>query len=217
MARTAPIQLQPSRSSPTRTHQDATSAIDALVEVAGKDGKKVVVGGQSMGAMFSVVYRASDPPPAVIGKVLTSPGGFLDMLPPTAPVLKAITPSLEKSKSLEASGKAKEKTRFAEGNVVGEKSVEESYVTTPEVFLSFHDTSRFPSVREAPTQNKLPVFWATGTRDPVGNVKRPTFDMMPTNAASAYLEPEADHNSVMTVVLPPVIEWLKARAAEVKG
>jgi pimeloyl-ACP methyl ester carboxylesterase len=211
------LPLMPWSSAWDGTHQDATAAIDALVGIAAKDGKKVVVGGQSMGAMFSVVYRASDPPPAVIGKMLTSPGGLLDMLPPTAPVVKAIAPSVEKAKALEAAGKGKEKTRFAGGNVVGEKNVEESYVTTPEVFLSFHDTARFPSVRAALGMATLPVFWATGTRDPVSNVKRSTFNMMPTNPASLYLEPDADHNSVMSVVLPAAIEWLKARAAPAKS
>jgi dienelactone hydrolase len=60
------------------TVDDAASAIDALVDLAAKNGKKVFVGGQSLGANYTQVYRAADPPPAVIGKVMTNPGGMLD-------------------------------------------------------------------------------------------------------------------------------------------
>ena len=80
-----------------------------LVALAARDGKKAVVGGQSMGAMFSLVYRSADPPPAVVGKVLTSPGGLLDLIPPNAPFWNSINPSLDRAKALEAAGKAKER------------------------------------------------------------------------------------------------------------
>ncbi|MBI4183392.1 MAG: alpha/beta hydrolase [Proteobacteria bacterium] len=195
------------------TVADATAALDALVALAAKDGKKVAVGGQSMGAAFALVYRAADPPPALIGKVLTSPGGLLDLTPPGSLFWKTITPSLERAKALEAAGKAKEKTNFGGANVVGTRSVEESYEMAPEVYLSFHDVARFPSVRAALAKTSLPVFWATGTRDPIGNAKRRTFEMIPANPASAYVELDGDHNSTMLVASDGIIAWLQARAA----
>lgn len=196
------------------THQDATAALDALVALAAKDGKKVVVGGQSMGAMFSLVYRPADPPAAVAGKVLTSPGQLLDLIPPTAPFWKPINASLEKARPLEAAGKGKEKTSFGSSNTLGAKSFEENYDTTPEVFLSFHDPARFPSVKAALAATTVPVFWAVGTRDPIPNAKRRTFEMIPPHPKSAYFDLEGeDHNSAMLEAVDRIVPWLKALPA----
>ena len=49
------LPLMPWNSDWKGTHQDATAALDSLVALAARDGKKVAVGGQSMGAMFSLV------------------------------------------------------------------------------------------------------------------------------------------------------------------
>lgn len=196
------------------THQDATAALDALVELAARDGKKVVVGGQSMGAMFSLVYRPSDPPPAVVGKALTSPGGLLDLIPPDAPYWKAINPSLARAKELEAAGKAKEHTRFGGHNVHGTQMVAETNDTTPEVYLSFNDPARFPSVKAALAATTVPVFWAVGTRDPIPSAKRRTFEMIPPHPKSAYFDLEGeDHNSAMLAADERIVSWLKALSA----
>ncbi len=196
------------------THQDATSALDALVALAARDGKKVVVGGQSMGAMFSLVYRPADPPPAVVGKVLTSPGQMLDLIPLNAPFWNSIKPSLERAKELEAVGKGKERIRLGATNVHGTKVVDELFDMTPEEFLSFHDLARFPSVRQALLATTLPVFWAVGTRDPIPNAKRGSFNMIPANPKNAYFDLEGeDHNSAMLAAVDRMIVWLKALSA----
>ncbi|MCC7016993.1 MAG: alpha/beta hydrolase [Rhodospirillales bacterium] len=196
------------------THQDATAALDALVALAARDGKKVAVGGQSMGAMFSLVYRPSDPPPAVVGKVLTSPGQMLDLIPPSAPFWSSLKPSLERARELEAAGKGKERVRLGATNVHGTKVVDESFNMTPEEFLSFHDLARFPSVRQALAATTVPVFWAVGTRDPIPNAKRVAFNMIPANPKSAYFDLEGeDHNSAMLTAVDRIVAWLKALSA----
>ena len=196
------------------THQDATAALDALVALAAKDGKKAVVGGQSMGAMFSLVYRPADPPAAVVGKVLTSPGQMLDLIPLGTPFWKSITPSLEQAKALEAAGKGKERVRLTSTNTMGAQSFEESYNITPEIFLSFHDLARFPSVKAALAVTTVPVFWAVGTRDPIPNAKRRSFEMIPAHPKSAYFDFEGeDHNSAMLAAVDKIVPWLKALSA----
>lgn len=209
------LPLMPWNSDWKGTHQDATAALDALVALATRDGKKVVVGGQSMGAMFSLVYRPTDPPPTVVGKVLTSPGQMLDLIPSSAPFWNTLKPSLERSKELEAAGKGKERVRFVANNFHGSKMVEESFDMTPEEFLSFHDPARFPSVRTALRTTKLPVFWAVGTRDPIPAGKRRVFDMMPGHPKSAYVDLDGeDHNSAMLAAVDRIIAWLKALPAQ---
>ena len=196
------------------THQDATAALDALVALAAKDGKKAVVGGQSMGAMFSLVYRPADPPAAIVGKALTSPGQMLDLIPAGTPFWKSITPSLEQAKSLEAAGKGKERVRLTSTNTMGAQSYEENYNITPEIFLSFHDLARFPSVKAALAVTTVPVFWAVGTRDPIPNAKRRSFEMIPAHPKSAYFDFEGeDHNSAMLAAVDKIVPWLKALSA----
>ena len=112
------------------TLEDAVSAIDALVDIAAKNGQKVFVGGQSLGANFTTVYRPTDPPPAVIGKVMTSPGGLLDLTAPNAKAFwDSFMPSVERARELDRTGKGKEKAKFSGTNVVGTKSIEEHYET----------------------------------------------------------------------------------------
>jgi pimeloyl-ACP methyl ester carboxylesterase len=191
------------------TAEDAAAAVDALVAVAAQDGRKVVVGGQSMGAAFSLVWRPADAPPAVVGKLLTSPGHMLDMFPPTAQFWKGVMPSLNKAKALIAAGKGQEMARFEGTNTSGTNLLSENYEMRPVVYASFHDPEVFPSLRKALPQNKLPVYWGVGSRDPAGGGKRPSFDRLPPTPANVYSEIDGDHNSIMRDALPAMVTWVK--------
>lgn len=191
------------------TAEDAAAAVDALVAVAAQDGRKVVVGGQSMGAAFSLVWRPADAPPAVVGKLLTSPGHMLDMFPPTAQFWKGVMPSLNKAKALIAAGKGQEIARFEGTNTSGTNLLSENYEMRPVVYASFHDPEVFPSLRKALPQNKLPVYWGVGSRDPAGGGKRPSFDRLPPTPANVYSEIDGDHNSIMRDALPAMVTWVK--------
>lgn len=191
------------------TVEDAAAAVDALVAVAAQDGRKVVVGGQSMGAAFSLVWRPADAPPAVVGKLLTSPGHMLDMFPPTAQFWKGVMPSLNKAKALIAAGKGQEMARFEGTNTSGTNLLSENYEMRPVVYASFHDPEVFPSLRKALPQTKLPVYWGVGSRDPAGGGKKPSYDRLPPNAKSVYAEIPGDHNSIMRDAVPAMVKWVK--------
>jgi pimeloyl-ACP methyl ester carboxylesterase len=196
------------------TAGDAAAALDALIVIAAEGGRRVVVGGQSMGAAFAIAWRPADAPPSVVGRLLTSPGHMLDLIPPQAAFWKTMAPIVEQAKARETHGLGKEKTRLGATNVYGTQMVEESYDITPEIFLSFHDPERFPSVRASLMNNRLPVFWAVGTKDPIQNARRPAFDLMPANQASRYLELDADHNSAIFMARAEIVAWLKSLAGQ---
>jgi pimeloyl-ACP methyl ester carboxylesterase len=195
------------------TVADAQSTLDALVERAAAQGKKVLIGGQSLGATFSMGYRPAAPPASLVGKVFMSPGGLLDLIPAGSPFWRTVGPEVDRARAHEAAGQGGVPTGFGGANAVGEKLVSETYTMTPLIFLSFHDPGRFPSIKAALPATRLPVFWASGTRDPTLNAKRRSFDMMPRNPASVYVEPDGDHNSTLLVGVDPLIAWLQARAA----
>jgi len=194
------------------TVADGHGALDTLVERAAATGKKVMVVGQSLGAAFAMTYRPADPPAAVIGKVFMNPGGLLDLIPPASPFWRTVGPEVERAKALEAAGQGQAPVAFGGANAIGESLVSENYTMAPLVYLSFHDPSRFPSIRASLQATRLPVFWSSGTRDPTLNAKRRTFELVLRNAASVYLEPDGDHNSAMLTAIEPLIGWLAARA-----
>jgi len=193
------------------TAVDAAAVVDAMVAVAAQNGRKVIVGGQSMGASFALGWRPADPPPAVVGKLLTSPGHMLDLFPPNAGFWKTITPSLDKAKALIAAGKGEEMTRFESSNTTGTTVIVETYDTRPVVYAAFHDPEVYPSLRKALPQTKLPVYWGVGSRDPAGGGKKPSFDRLPANPANVYSEIPGDHNSIMRDALPAMVTWTKER------
>lgn len=196
------------------TAADASAALDEIVALASESGaKKVVVGGQSMGASFSLAWRPGSGPegaPAyVVGKLLTSPGHMLDLFPPTATFWNSIMPSLRKAKALIAEGKGEEIARFESSNTTGSTLIVDVYETRPVVYASFHDPEVYPSLRKALPQSKLPVYWGVGTRDPAGQGKKPSFDRMPENPKSVYSEIAGDHNSIMRDAMPEMVKWVK--------
>ncbi|MFN4283564.1 MAG: hypothetical protein ACK4NA_13080 [Alphaproteobacteria bacterium] len=193
------------------TAVDAAAALDAMAAQASRDGAaKIVVGGQSMGASFALGWRPADPPPGVVGKLLTSPGHMLDLFPPQAAFWKTIMPSLSKAKALIAAGKGEEIARFESSNTTGTAVIVDVYETRPVVYASFHDPEVYPSLRRALPQTKLPVYWGVGSRDPAGQGKKPSFDRLPANPNSVYSEIDGDHNSIMRDALPAMIGWAKA-------
>ncbi len=192
------------------TVADGHAALDALVAAAASAGRRVFVGGLSLGATFAMTWRPGDPPAPLGGKVFVNPGGLIDLIPPNSPFWARIRPEVDRARALVAAGKAKARVEFGGTNVSGAASIEERYVTTPEVYLSFHDPERFPSIRASLAATRVPVFWSAGKADPTVNAKRRTFEIVPRNAASVYVEPDGDHNSAFLPAADPLLAWLDA-------
>lgn len=198
------------------THEDATSAIDALVDLAAKDGKKVVVGGHSMGAMFTILYRASSLPPAVVGKFVSAPGHMLDMIPAHFDFWSDLRSSIDRAKALEAAGKGKEKAQFGGRNTSGSQNITESYEMTPEVYLSWHDPGRLPSHSTALKAASVPVLWTVGSNDPLvrNNASERTFSMMPRHPKSSFVLLEGKHHSNSFLASTEILaSWMKSLTA----
>lgn len=199
------------------THEDATSAVDALVELAARDGKKVIVGGHSMGAMFTILYRSSNLPPAVIGKFASAPGHMLDMIPSNSSFWADINGSLNRAKSLEASGKAQEKVPFGGRNTAGSQSITESYEMTPQIYLSWHDPKRLPSHTSALKLASVPFLWTIGENDPLlqNNASERTFKQMPSQPKSSFVLLSAkDHSNSFPASTEKLILWMKSLTAQ---
>lgn len=198
------------------THEDATAAIDALVEVAARDGKKVILGGHSMGGMFTIIYRAANLPPAVIGKFVSAPGHMLDMVPGGSDFWRGIEPSLSKASSLEAAGKGKDRDRFEGRNISGVRNTSEEYEMTPEIYLSWHDPKRLPGSLQALKATTVPVLWTVGANDPLvqANASESTFNQIPVNGKNRFaLLVGRDHSTSLPASSDLLIAWMKTLVA----
>jgi pimeloyl-ACP methyl ester carboxylesterase len=192
------------------TAADASAALDALVAAAVRNGAaKVVIGGQSMGASFALAWRPGETPAHVAGKLLTSPGHMLDLFPPNARFWQSIMPSLNKAKAMVAEGRGGELARFEGSNTSGDKTFVEGYEMRAEVYASFHDPKLYPSVRKGLRENRLPVWWGVGLRDPAGGGGRQSFTLMPEDSRNVFAELPGDHNSIMRDALPQMTRWMK--------
>jgi len=188
------------------TLQQGLEVIDAAVQAAANDGHKVIVIGHSAGGLGVILYRPSDPPKALIGKATLDVGHLLDTASPGFQARFAEPVRL--ARQFVAEGKGKETERFTAVNTKGTKRYEETLVTTPEIFLSYHDLETFPSTTEALRQTKTPVFWAIAKHSTIGNNKRPTFDFIPVRPENVFLEVEADHNTMTDRSAEDLIKWL---------
>lgn len=188
------------------TLQQGLEVVDAAVQAAAKDGHKVVVAGHSAGGLGVILYRPTDPPKALVGKVMLAVGHILDTASPAFQSIFA--EPVRSARELKAAGKGKETERFTAVNTKGKKRYEETLITTPEIFLSYHDLETFPSTTAALKQTRVPVFWAIANHDTIGNNKRPTYNFIPERPENVYLEVEADHNTMTDRSAEDLIKWL---------
>lgn len=188
------------------TLQQGLEVIDAAVQAAAKDGHKVVVAGHSAGGLGVILYRPVDPPKALVGKVMLAVGHILDTASPA--FQSQFDEPVRLARELKTMGKGKETGRFAAVNTKGKKRYEETLITTPEIFLSYHDLETFPSTTAALKHTRVPVFWAIANHDTIGNNKRPTFNLIPERPENIYLEVEADHNTMTDRSAQDLIKWL---------
>lgn len=189
------------------TLQQGLEVIDAAVQAAAKDGHKVVVAGHSAGGLGVILYRPVDPPKVLVGKVMLAVGHILDTASPA--FQSQFDEPVRSARELKATGRGKETGRFTAINTKGKKRYEETLMTTPEIFLSYHDLETFPSTTAALKHTRVPVFWAIANHDTIGNNKRPTFNLIPERPENVYLEVEADHNTMTDRSAADLIKWLE--------
>lgn len=142
---------------------------------------------------------------------------MLDLMGSTSNFWNEINPSISRAKALEAEGKGKEKTQFSGSNTTGSQNVTESYEMTPEVYLSFHDPKRLPSISNALKTMPIPVLWTVGNNDPLSrnNAGKSTFDMIPSNPKSIYVLLEGkNHSTSFAASISHLIPWMKSLVAQ---
>lgn len=190
----------------TGSLQQALELVDAAVVRVEKSGKQAVVAGHSYGGMGAILYRPSNAPSSVSGRVMLAAGGMIDLFPR---LNEKLVEEVARARQMLTEGKAGQTERFSVTNIgKGNKVFIDTLIATPEIMLSYHDPSTFPNTKAALAQITQPVFWAIGSKDGITYNRKPLFDLLPPRPENAYAELPAGHVDLLERVAEPLIEWL---------
>ncbi len=182
----------------------ALKEVEAQVkQLRAKGAKRVVVGGQSMGANAAVAYASSGFD--LDGLVVMAPGHF-----PERGMGTRLRPSLDRAKSMVAANRGAEAESFEDLNQGRQRSMRMAAGT----YVSYFD----PDGLGASTKNitklsrPVPILLVIGTQDSFYPESRAMFDSAPAHAGSRYVALETDHFSMPKVVARELLKWLDTLA-----
>lgn len=185
-------------------YPQALAEIEAAAQsLRDKGAKRIVVAGQSFGGNGALAYAASGR--AVDAIAVLSPGHT----PERGQFRNAVEASVDKARTMQAAGQGAEKAWFDDRNQRLSRTVR----TTADIYFSYFDPEGLGNMQltAGKIPNSLPIFMAVGTADSmVGVAEASILRKAPPHEKSKYLVVPADHLSLVNVVGPELIGWLRA-------
>ncbi len=182
----------------------ALTEIDAAVKaLKDKGAKRIVVGGQSLGANGAIAYAGSGR--ELDGVILMAPGHE----PNLGGFKQTVASSVSKAKQLIADGKGDEKTDFDDSNQGRNKKI----WTTSKNYLSYFDPEGLGVMPKSARAIKkpIPMLIVMGSQDNLSRLGEAyIFNKAPKHPKSAYVTIDSDHFSTQTLAIPEVVKWLEA-------
>jgi pimeloyl-ACP methyl ester carboxylesterase len=183
--------------------EGALLEIDAAVEKLRAAGaKRIVVGGQSLGANAALIYASHRD--GLAGVMAISPGHTPDF----GAFRDAVAQDVGQAKSLVDAGKGSEKRSFLDLNQGQKKQL-----TVPAaVYLSWMDPNGLAVIPKSAAALKpgTPLLWLVGEHDPMAQ-QGPgyAFNKAPPNPKNAYIVAKGGHFDANEQAAPQIIDWLK--------
>jgi pimeloyl-ACP methyl ester carboxylesterase len=179
----------------------------ALNDLRGKGAKKVFIAGHSQGAVFALHYAGKHP---VDGLIIIAPGGNVG----TRFYQQKVGTSVERARSLIASGKGNERDGFDEfEGGKGNWTVN----TTAAIYFSWFDPdgamNQMKSSRALP--QTLPVLHVAPTSDypALQRSRQAMFDALPDHSLKRLYEPDTDHRGAPAASADEIARWTAEVAA----
>ena len=164
--------------------------------------RKIVIGGHSFGANMALAYGARHPD--VAGVLALGPGHTPERFARNPEIAK----SLDKARSLLASGKGGTFANFADVNQGRTREVS----AKPAVYISYFDPAG-PAVmprNAAMLSPNVALLWVVGTKDNMFAAGQGyAFDRAPRNPYSRYQTVDADHFGTPAAARRIVVAWVK--------
>jgi len=177
-----------------RTYEETLREVDAQVAALRRAGaSRIVVAGHSLGANVALGYAASRG--GVAGLVLMAPGHRPENL------ARATRDSLQRAKSMLASGRGSETARFVDVNQGDVYEVR----TTAAAYASFFDPAG-PAVfsRNAARLGNTPVLWVVGSDDPNARAA------VARGGRSRTVTVAANHRRTPRAGVREIMSWLRS-------
>ena len=182
----------------------ALTEIDAAVKaLKSKGAKRIVVGGQSLGANGAIAYAGSGR--ELDGVILMAPGHVPDL----GGFKQTVAGSVSKAKQLIADGKADEKASFDDSNQGRNKII----FTTPKNYLSYFDPDGLGAMPKSARaiSKPIPLLIVMGSQDNLSRLGEAyIFNQAPKHPKSVYVTINSDHFSTQTQAIPEVVKWLES-------
>lgn len=190
------------------TVETVFSQIDGFVaELRAKGVRRIVVGGQSLGANMALSYAVERG--GVAGVILLAPGHSPGWLYQRVPEFRA---AVDKAQQLVASGQGAQPLSGPDNNQGRNFTVS----TTAEVYLSWMSPRRLASMpAQAPRLSpNIPLLLVIGDKDPSFAIAE-TMIYRPAakHPYSRYAPMQADHASVVSASIGIVTSWLQGLPA----
>jgi len=173
---------------------------DAIARLKAQGATAIIVGGHSFGGNAAVYYGATHA--GLLGVVVLA--AAFDAK--TTAALPQIADSLAKARRLIAEGKGDETTDFwtpSRANAI------QPARATPKNYLTFQGPDAHTYIPDNTPKLTAPLLWVAGDRDPGQTGPAYAFDKAPPNPLSRYVRVSADHLTVLTAAIEPVLVWLK--------
>ncbi len=183
------------------SYDGAMAEIDAAVARLKANGaKRILVGGQSMGANAALGYGARRE--GLAGVFLLAPGH----VPGIPGFDKRLAQSVARARDLVASGKGATKATFKDTN----QGRDENVTATASDYLSWFDPTGPAVMKTNASRLKpgTPIFCADGTKEK--NPRCPyVLGNLPRQVKRAHVSVNADHRGVSEAAVRELVEWMR--------
>lgn len=183
---------------------DGISYLNELVETEKNLGNPVILLGHSLAGPIVLSYSALSDTTKPDALTILAPGHFIHQ---SSVLASAHASSIQSAKDKIAAGMGDIAATFQTNN--GGQLVNIS--TTPNIYLSYHDTAQFPDIRSTVPLVAEPMLWLAGADDPLTSIADDTFgiiDLIPSiPTANKYKVIAGDHFTLVDNVTAELHPW----------
>jgi len=176
--------------------------INELADIEINAGQEVVLAGHSMGAVYSLMYGVTQSTSVIKAIISMAPGHFMHQ---SKGLQNSTAADVVRARNLEANNM---------GDILGtyvtrSAGIDLPISTTATRYLSFHDLSRVPDIKQFASNINLPVLWLSGNNDTLTTKQNHAgLAALISSANSDYKILPASHFSIVAMSPDTINTWL---------
>ena len=179
------------------------SYLKTLITTEKNAGNQVILLGHSLGGPITLAYEtlsSTEKPDAIVS---LAPGHFIHQ---SSVLANAHASSIATANTMISASRGDEVATFVTYNMGADEEIN----TTPNIYLSFHDTTKFPNIESSiPLVNSTPVLWLAATEDSLTPlaISYGFISLAGQNSNYNYQEISGGHLDLVSNVANPFDTW----------